>query len=99
MPGGQADMRIARVRLRSPDPALALFDLAGAFHISELGEPLAVTPEARYFAEKKVIHDSRVIPLCHLPEILGIGVRVKNWEPQRWGNWHLDDTWLEPRTP
>jgi len=98
-PGGQADMRIARVRLRSPDPALALFDLAVALHISEPVEPPAATPEARYLAEKKVIDDSRVIPLCHLPEILGIGSRVKNWEPQRWGGWRLDNVWVEPRTP
>jgi peptide/nickel transport system substrate-binding protein len=98
-PGGQADMQMARVPLRSPHPALALFDLAAAFHIGERMEPPAVTPEARYQAEKKVIDDSRVIPLCHLPEILGIGSRVKNWEPQRWGNWRLDNVWVEPRTP
>lgn len=98
-PGGQADMRIARVRLRSPHPALAWFDLAAAFHIGELAEPLAATAEARYLGEKKVIDDSRVIPLCHLPEILGIGARVKNWEPQRWGDWRLDNVWVEPRTP
>ena len=98
-PGGQADMRIARVRLRSPDPSLALFDLAAAFHIGELAEPLAATAEARYHAEKKVVNDSRAIPLCHLPEILGIGSRVKNWEPQRWGNWRLDNVWVEPRAP
>jgi ABC-type transport system substrate-binding protein len=98
-PGGQTDMRIARVRLRSPDPALALFDLAAAFHIGELMEPPAVTTEARYQAEKKVINDSRVIPLCHLPTILGTGSRVKNWEPQRWGDWRLDNVWVEPRTP
>jgi ABC-type transport system substrate-binding protein len=98
-PGGQADMRIARVRLRSPDPALALFDMAAAFHIGELMEVSAVTAEARYQAEKRVINDYRVIPLCHLPEILGIGSRVKSWEPQRWGDWRLDNVWVEPRTP
>jgi hypothetical protein len=45
-----------------------------------------------------VINDFRVIPLCELPEILGIGSRVRNWEPQRWGNWHLDNVWVEPGT-
>jgi len=99
VPAGQADMRIGRIPLRSPDPALALFDLAAVFHIGELMEPTAVTAEARYQAEKKAINDYRVIPLCHLPEILGIGSRVRNWEPQRWGDWRLDNVWLEPRTP
>jgi hypothetical protein len=62
-------------------------------------EVSAVTAEARYQAEKRVINDYRVIPLCHLPEILGIGSRVKSWEPQRWGDWRLDNVWVEPRTP
>ncbi|HXA08031.1 MAG TPA: ABC transporter substrate-binding protein [Bryobacteraceae bacterium] len=99
VPGGQADMRIARVPLRSPNPALALLDLAAVFHFSERGEPPAVSAEARYQAEKRVINDFRVIPLCELPEILGIGSRVRNWEPHRWGNWHLDNVWLEPGMP
>jgi hypothetical protein len=98
-PGGPADIRIARVRLRSPDPALALFDLAAALHIGELMDPLAIAAEARYQAERKVINDYRVIPLCYLPEILGIGSRVKSWEPQRWGDWRLDNVWVEQRTP
>jgi ABC-type oligopeptide transport system substrate-binding subunit len=98
-PGGQADMRIARVPLRSIDPALGLFDLAAVFHIGELMEAPAATAEARYQAEKKVINDYRVIPLCHLPAILGIGSRVRNWDPQRWGDWRLDNVWVEPRTP
>ena len=98
-PGGQADMRVARVRLRSPNPSLALFDLAAAFHIGELMEVPGVTAQARYQAEKKVIDDYRVIPLCHLPEILGIGSRVRSWAPQRWGDWRLDNVWVEPRTP
>jgi len=98
-PGGQADMRLVRVPLRSPHPALGFIDLAAALHISELTEPPSATAEARYQAEKKVINDYRVIPLCHLPTILGVGSRVKNWEPQRWGDWHLDNVWIEPRTP
>ena len=62
-------------------------------------EPSAATDEVRYQVEKKVINDFRVIPLGHLPEILGIASRVRNWQPHRWGDWRLDDVWLEPRTP
>jgi len=98
-PGGQADMRIFRVPLRSLDPAQGLADLAAAFHIGELLEPSVVTAEARYQIERKVSNDFRVIPLCHLPEILGVGSRVRNWQPHRWGDWRLDEIWLEPRTP
>jgi len=98
-PGAQADMRIVRISLRSPDPAHGLADLAAVFHINELIDPSAVTAEARYQVERKVIDDFRVIPLCHLPEILGVGSRVRNWQPHRWGDWRLDELWLEPRTP
>ena len=96
---GQADMRIMRVPVRTPDPAQGLADLAAAFHMGELIEPSAITAEARYQVEKKVINDFRLIPLCHLPEILGIGTRVRDWQPHRWGDWRLDQVWLEPRTP
>ena len=98
-PGGQGDMRMVRVPLRSPEPVLALSDLAAVFHIGELIEPPAVAVEARYQAERKAINDFRVIPLCHLPEILGIGSRVRNWQPHLWGDWGLDNVWVEPRTP
>ena len=48
---------------------------------------------------KKAIDDFRVIPLCDLPEILGISSRVRNWEPQRWGDWRLENAWLDTRRP
>jgi peptide/nickel transport system substrate-binding protein len=98
-PDGKADMRLARVHLRSLEPAQALADLAAAFHLGELIEPAAQTAEARYQVERKVLEAFRVAPLVHLPEILGIGPRVRNWEPVRWGNWCLDNVWLAARTP
>ena len=98
-PDGKADMRLARVHLRSLEPAQDLADLAAAFHLGELIEPAAMAAEARYQVERKVLETFRVAPLVHLPEILGVGPRVRNWEPMRWGNWRLDNVWLAARTP
>ena len=39
------------------------------------------------------------IPLFHLPEILGLGLRVRGWNAARWGAWKIDGVWLEARQP
>jgi hypothetical protein len=99
VPGGKADMRLARVALRSPRPAQALADLAAAFRMAELGEPSAVAAEACYQLEKRALDTYRVVPLFHLPEMLGLGPQIRNWDPQRWGDWRLENVWIESRRP
>ena len=59
----------------------------------------AVTPEAAFLAERKLLEDFRLMPLFHLPEMYGLSSRVKNWDPQPWGDWRLDNIWLEARKP
>lgn len=56
-------------------------------------------PEQLYAREKKVLEDRRVLPLVALPEYFGLGQRVRNWMPARWGDWHLADVWLELPQP
>jgi hypothetical protein len=60
---------------------------------------LSTSPEALYRAEQKFLADFRVVPLCHVPSVLGIGPRLRNWDPPRWGDWRLENVWLEARTP
>jgi MarR-like DNA-binding transcriptional regulator SgrR of sgrS sRNA len=43
--------------------------------------------------------DGRVIPLFHVPQIVGLSSRVRNWNPEPWGDWRLADVWLELRRP
>jgi len=66
----------------------------------DLGQPLGVTlgtsPESAYAAERTFLEDHRVIPLFHLPEIYGLGSRVRGWAPSRWGGWNLESVWLTP---
>jgi peptide/nickel transport system substrate-binding protein len=98
--GGKSDLRLARLPLKSLDPALALADSAAALGMAESFKSFTSTsPEALYYAEQKLLSDFRVVPLFHVPSILGVGPRVRNWDPQRWGDWRLENVWLEARTP
>jgi hypothetical protein len=30
-----------------------------------------------------------------MPEYIGLGAAVRDWMPERWGEWHLADVWLD----
>jgi len=52
-------------------------------------------PEQLYAREKKLLEERRVLPLVALPEYVGLGQKVRDWMPARWGEWHLADVWLD----
>lgn len=52
-------------------------------------------PEQLYAREKKLLQERRVLPLVALPEYVGLGQKVRDWMPARWGEWHLADVWLD----
>ena len=56
-------------------------------------------PEQLYAREKKLLEERRVLPLVTLPDYVGLGQRVRDWMPARWGEWHLADVWLELPEP
>ena len=95
--GVSGALRLERFPLRSLDPAEALAEMGRRLHIDAL--PVPVTPEARVQYEHKLLGDYRLVPLFDLPAIYGLSSRVKNWDPQPWGDWRLDNVWLETRTP
>jgi ABC-type transport system substrate-binding protein len=88
-----ADLRLVRLRLIAPDPAVALSDL-----LNSLGEAPAdlETPEQKYAAERAPIDAFRVIPLVHVSESFGLSPQVRDWMAPRWGEWRLADVWLGP---
>ncbi|HKB49583.1 MAG TPA: ABC transporter substrate-binding protein [Ktedonobacterales bacterium] len=98
-PGGGADVRLVRVPVRSFDPAQALAAYAAAFGMPPFKAPPISFPEANLHAEQKLLEDSRIIPLFHLPQVVGLGSRVRNWNPEPWGDWRLDGIWLDARRP
>lgn len=88
-----AAARMIRTRINWPDPARALDSLARALG---LAPPAGSSPEALYAAESVLLRDRRIIPLFHLPEVYGLGPRVRGWAPSRWGGMKLDSVWLAP---
>jgi peptide/nickel transport system substrate-binding protein len=96
-PGVPAAVRLVRYPLRSLDATHILVEMAAVLHADT--QPVAATPEALFAYERKLLEDFRIVPLFYLPEVYGLSSRVRNWDPQAWGDWRLDNIWLEARTP
>jgi len=56
-------------------------------------------PEEIYVAERRFLDGFTTVPLVNVPELVGLGPRVKNWSALRWGDWRLEDVWLETAKP
>ena len=88
-----AAAHITRTRVNWPDPSQALASVAPTVGLTT---PPMDSPQAAYNAELALLRDHRIIPLFHLPEVYGLGPRVRGWAPSRWGGWKLDSVWLAP---
>jgi MarR-like DNA-binding transcriptional regulator SgrR of sgrS sRNA len=86
-----AAAHLIRTRVNWPDLSHALGSVAPAIGITP---PADGSPHALYVAETELLRDHRIIPLFHLPEIYGLGPRVRGWAPSRWGGWNLDSVWV-----
>lgn len=105
-----ADVVLAELRIASADPAKALAQIAEALGLpappreaSPNTAPNAAanaSPEQAYAAERALLEGFRVIPLIHLPDVYGVGARVKGGPgiaPS--GEWRFDNLWLEGARP
>jgi peptide/nickel transport system substrate-binding protein len=91
---GAEDVRLVRIALTTPDPALALREAAREL---SLAEPVmrGDLVEDLYQAEHSLLEGNTVIPLFHLPVASAVGARVRGWSAERLGLWDLADIWLE----
>ncbi len=91
---GPDDIRLVRIALPSPDPALSLDEMAHQF---SLPQPVlhGETVEDLYQAEHMLLDGDMLIPLFHLPVGSAAGGRVRRWAPDQLGGWNLQDLWLE----
>jgi len=99
---GTEDIRLMRVVLPSPDPATSLREAARQLGLAQPAFP--ATPGSNplddlYQAERGLLDGHAVIPLFHLPVASAASARVRNWEPDRLGEWgetgySLADLWL-----
>lgn len=87
-----ADVRLVRIPLMSPDPWIALEDvarLAGLPAGKRQGEV-----EDLYASEVALLATQRVIPLFHLPISYASTSGLKNWSLRPDGSWTLGNAWL-----
>lgn len=89
---GGADLAVARARITGPTLAEAALQAAVQlqFHGSGRNEP-----EEVFAIERQELESYSIIPLVSVPDLIGVGPRVRNWSPAHWGDWHLEDVWLE----
>jgi ABC-type transport system substrate-binding protein len=88
-----ADMRLVRIALVSPQPQLALQVAAGAASLP-IPQFQGTSAEELYAKEKEMLQPSRIIPLAHVPEATAIGPGVNGWRTGLSGGWQLADVWL-----
>ncbi|HKV64063.1 MAG TPA: ABC transporter substrate-binding protein [Candidatus Acidoferrum sp.] len=81
----------------SLSPRVELETMVSTLNSSSANEAAVTSADAEqlYAREKKLLEERRVLPLVALPEYVGLGQRVRNWMPARWGEWHLADVWLD----
>ena len=81
----------------SLSPRVELESMVSTFNMGNSNEAAvsAIDPEQLYAREKKLLEDRHVLPLVALPEYVGLGQKVRDWMPARWGEWHLADVWLD----
>jgi ABC-type oligopeptide transport system substrate-binding subunit len=95
---GNADARLAEIRIVSTDPAHALGAVAAAVGANPPAP--AASPEALYAAEKAMLDGFRVVPLFHLPEVYGVSPKVKGGPGvSPLGEWRFENLWLEGGRP
>lgn len=96
--GANADVKLVEIRIESDVPARALSGVAAALGLPEPAR--ADTPEGLLGAERALMAGYQVIPLFHLPDVYGVGARVKGGPGiTPLGAWRFSDLWVEGSRP
>jgi len=68
--------------------------------VPEGAPPRADSPDALFAAERALLEGYRVAPLFHLPDVYGVGPRVRGGPGiTPLGQWQFDNLWLESGRP
>ena len=93
-----ADVRLLRIPLASPQPQLALQAVAMAAGLT-LPQFQGTSAEELYAREKELLQSGRIIPLAHVPQASAIGPGVEGWRADLFGDYRLADLWLSGSRP
>ncbi len=97
-----ADVQLTDVPITSLMPDHALTAIATALSLDPPGPATDASPAATYEAERKLLDNSRAIPLFHLPALYGVAGRVHVYAPPaitRLGDWRFENVWLSGTMP
>jgi len=90
----------------SPLPGIALKDFLARIYSGPLAGvepgvfPANASPEDIYKQQRAVLNTFRVVPLVWLPQVYGLGARLRDWKaPGPGESWPLADVWLDTETP
>jgi peptide/nickel transport system substrate-binding protein len=94
------DARVVRLRISSSRPRDALAALQAALvpiaGLDAAALPAAASSEQIYDRERAIVGGYRVVPLVWLPQVYGMGPRVRDWKAPAAGvGWPFADVWLE----
>jgi peptide/nickel transport system substrate-binding protein len=90
------DLSVARVRLSSLNPSVALEDMVSTIGI-EHKIPDDTTPDALYQRERELLKTYQLVPLVYVPHGLAASDRVRNWRLDERGLPDFDELWTEVR--
>ena len=97
MPSTGHDSRVERARIEGSTLREAELEAASELLFSTGGAE--ASPEVVYTAERKYLDDLSTVPLVYVPELVGLGPRVKGWSAMPRGDWRLESVSLEPVKP
>jgi ABC-type transport system substrate-binding protein len=91
-----ADLRLVRIPLVSPEPWIALGNVAALVGatVKESG-----SVEDLHGSELAVLATQRLIPLFHLPVSYAASANLNHWAVRADGSWDLGDAWLGAGRP
>jgi ABC-type transport system substrate-binding protein len=91
-----ADAKLVRIRIASPDRAASLTEIAEILDIPMLRKAgSAASADVLYNLENDALRDHSVIPLAYVPEAFTLSPAVHDWTMSAWGEISLGNLWIE----
>lgn len=92
----QADLNLARVTVASPNPGVALWQIASTV-VAAKAAPGDSDPEVLFREERDLVNSYRLIPLLYVPRAFAASQRVHNWTVEANGAPAFIQIWAEER--
>jgi ABC-type transport system substrate-binding protein len=91
-----ADVRLVRLRIESPDAASALVSIGNALDNPTLQRARSAPGADQLFAvENDALKDFSIIPIAHVPESFSVASSVHDWSIGIAGGIDLGNLWME----